>query len=111
MGLKYVYDYGYDHASSYFHPMADEGLNDIGLILSIPMPSRGSYNNTILQNACLSYLLLLNNSIPFLDIGLEAELKAFVDNLLRFTGTDEINSIVKADMILSLKISSVALNL
>jgi hypothetical protein len=100
MGLKYVYDFGYDHASTYVHPMAGEGLEDIGRLQGMKLSSREADPRVILQNACLSYLLLINNSLPYIKPGHDNWVSEFMDRLLKFTGTGDHLSLKKADLVL-----------
>jgi hypothetical protein len=87
LGLKFIYDYGYDHASTYVHPLADEGMQDIGHLMGVSVPERSSDDRTILQNACLSYLLLISHSIHLVEVPHKDAFSAAESHLLHFVGT------------------------
>jgi hypothetical protein len=100
MGLEFIYHFGYDHASSYVHPMADEGTQDIMRLLGLPPVSLGADSRTILQNASLSMQLLLRNALLSTEIKWDNRYYQFLDNIMHYTGTGEIDFLNVSDHLL-----------
>ena len=107
MKLGFIYPFGYEHASSYVHPMVDEGSDDISRLLGLPSRNLGADKRTILQNACLSIQLLLRNALLFADQEWDKKYYLFLDNIMHYTGTGGNDFLIMSNKLLqSLETSS-----
>ncbi len=102
MGLDFIYHFGYDHASTYVHPMADEGIQDIMRVIGMPSESLGADNRTILQNALLSMELLLRNALLSTGRKWNEEYYLFLDKAMQYTGTGKTEFLEESDRLMRL---------
>jgi len=64
MDLTFLYRYGYDYASRYVHPMADDGLDDFQVITLLqPKPESTAANIVVLQNSLLVASMVLQEAL------------------------------------------------
>ncbi len=64
MGLTILYRYGYDYASRYVHPMADDGQDDFYTITHLePRPNVPSAGIVVLSNSILIASMILQEGL------------------------------------------------
>lgn len=101
MGLDFIYHYGYDHASTFVHPLADEGFSDFEQLMHLPKLSQGANPVVVLQNSCFAGLLTLRHSLVASSLSWKSDYFLLLDNLMRYSGTGNPRLIEKARAVLS----------
>jgi len=101
MGLDFIYHYGYDHASTFVHPLADEGFTDFERLMHLPRLSQGANPVIVLQNSCFAGLLTLRHSLSASSLSWKSDYLLLLDNLMRYSGTGNLHLIEKARVILA----------
>lgn len=85
MGLGFLYRYGYDYASRYVHPMADEGETDFNRLISkedsnlLPDP-------TVIRNSLLAQSMLIQEGLNASTMKWRAIVYDYLDQLRTFLG-------------------------
>ena len=85
MGLGFIYRYGYDYASRYVHPMADEGETDFNRLISkndsdlLPDP-------TVIRNSLLAQSMLIQEGLNASSMKWRAIVYDFLDQILKYLG-------------------------
>jgi len=87
MGLGFLYTFAYQTGSSFVHPMADEGFEDLQRLVGIPGKNLGSPKEAILQNVCLSMLVLAKYCAQYSDPLSGAAYLEAISLLTIYTGT------------------------
>jgi len=100
MKLDFLYTYGYEVASSYVHPMADEGSQELEELIANTVRSLGSEKASLLQNACFALLLLVRYSVKYSSMAWDSRYSSFVDAMMKYTGTGDKASIVKGEILM-----------
>lgn len=63
MGMKFLYDYGYDYASSFVHPMSNDGIEDFKILLNISNDVRMGDPSLILKNSLVISTMTIQEGI------------------------------------------------
>lgn len=91
LGIHFVYKYGYDHASTLVHPMANDGWEDFinltGLYSDIELPDHRS----VISNSLLCNHLLHNHALKGLGFTWRKEIISFMDDAMNFLKTGNNN--------------------
>ena len=91
LGVSFVYKYGYDHASTLVHPMANDGWEDLihltGLYPDTELPDHRS----VISNSLLCHHLLHNNALQGLGFTWRKEVISFMDDAMDFLKTGSKN--------------------
>jgi hypothetical protein len=59
LGMRFLYTYGYDHASAHVHPMANDGLQDFHTITGLEPAPTFPDQTTVLSNTVLVTTMIL----------------------------------------------------
>ena len=62
-GLDFLYKYGYDHASTYVHPMANDGEQEFHRLTKLAEPRECGDNRLVINNSCLAVLMLIQEGL------------------------------------------------
>lgn len=86
LGLDFVYDYGYDHASTLVHPMANDGFEDFVILTGLYPDVERPDHRSVLSNGSLYTFLVLNNSMLGSGLGFKwkKEVVEFMDSCMDF---------------------------
>ena len=84
LNMQFFYKYGYDYASRYVHPMANEGEIDFNLLLEFSSNKREREKKIILSNTLLVYIVILQESLRISDYLWVSMVNNFLTNTLLF---------------------------
>lgn len=101
MDLGFLYRYGYDYASRYVHPMADEGETDFNRLIST-VKSASPPDPTVIINSILVQSMLIQEGLNASSLKWRAIVYNYLDQLRTFLGDRQnlefgntLNKIVK----------------
>lgn len=80
MGMEFLYKYGYDHASTHVHPMANDGQEDFYTITKLAAPEFPS-NMTVISNTILTSSMILQDALSFSSFAWRRALWDFLDDV------------------------------
>lgn len=88
MGLKFLYQFGYDYASTYVHPMAQDGEIDFVRITS-PKNHQSLPDATVVRNSILVHSMLIQEGLNASSVQWRAIIYDFIDQLREFLNDDK----------------------
>lgn len=65
MGMLFLYNFGYDYASTHVHPMANDGQQDFFTVTNIKPAKAFPSNITVLSNSILATTIILQDAMNF----------------------------------------------
>jgi len=98
-GVPPLYKYGYDIASTYVHPMANDGLQDFFNITGLEPPRNFPDHRSLLQNSIVVGCLIVQESLNRCDFQWHSVIKPFFPSLMNHLkdGSDEsMDALLKA---------------
>jgi len=87
MNLNFLYRFGYDYASMYVHPMAQEGENDL-IRLTTPSRHHSYPDSTVVKNSLLVHSLLIQEGLNGSSVKWMAVIYDFIDHFREFLKDD-----------------------
>lgn len=88
MGLGFLYQFGYDYASTHVHPMSDDGEGDFQAMTASPrvvaLP-----DTTVVRNSILVQSMLVQEALNVSNMRWRAVVFDFLEQVRIFTGTDD----------------------
>jgi hypothetical protein len=85
MGLTFLYRYGYDYASRYVHPMANDGMGDFQVITCPePRPHSPSADIVVLSNSILAASMILREALNTSSLAWMAVVYNAIDGVQNF---------------------------
>lgn len=86
MDMMFLYDYGYDHASTHVHPMSDDGLQDFHTITKLEFYSEPQFDISVVHNSILITSMILQDVLNYSSFQWRSILYDYIDevrNLLK----------------------------
>ncbi len=87
MGLPMLYKFGYDHASSLVHPMANDGQEDFHTITKLGNESDFPDHRVVLNNALLYSIVLNQKAMGGFEFQWRSIVLDFIDHTIEFLKT------------------------
>jgi hypothetical protein len=85
MGLTFLYRYGYDYASRYVHPMANDGSGDFQVITRLePRPDSPAADIVVLSNSILVASMILQEALNASSLAWMAVVYNAIDGVRNF---------------------------
>jgi hypothetical protein len=89
-GLSFLYNFGYDYASTHVHPMANDGSEDFFTLTGLkPKPDFPS-QISVLHNSLLVSCLILQEALNQSELGWRSIVYDFLDHIMRFLDTGSV---------------------
>jgi hypothetical protein len=89
MKLGFLYQIGYDYASTHVHPMADDGEGDFLALVVGPGP-QPTLDSTVVKNSILVQCVLVRESINVSSMRWRNFVWDFLDQIIEFIGTGNV---------------------
>ena len=87
MDLQFLYDHGYDYASTLVHPMANDGQEDFLRRMRVAKEEQLTDQIVVVNNAILATLLLIREGMNASNLSWRNILHDFLDHVLDFLRT------------------------
>ncbi|WP_419765895.1 MAG: DUF5677 domain-containing protein [Arcobacter sp.] len=65
MGMMFLYNYGYDPASTHVHPMSDDGLQDFHTITKLESYPESQSDISVVHNSIISSSMILQDALNY----------------------------------------------
>lgn len=89
LNMRFLYTYGYDHASAHVHPMADDGMQDFHIITGFEPAQAFPDQSTVLTNTLLLDTLLLQDALNASTLSWMALVYNTLNDLREYLGSGE----------------------
>jgi hypothetical protein len=87
MDLEFLYDYGYDYASTIVHPMANDGQEDFSRLTKIEVAESFPNHKITIHNSCLITMMIIRNGMTYSNFIWRGVINEFLDNFYNFLNT------------------------
>lgn len=89
LGMRFLYAYGYNHASAHVHPMADDGMQDFHTITGLEPAPAYPDQTTVLSNTLLVNSLVLQGALNASTMSWMALVYNTVNDVREYLGSGE----------------------
>ncbi len=83
-GLDFFYKYGYDHASTYVHPMANDGEQEFHRLTKLAEPRECGDTRLVISNSCLAVAVLIQEGLNISNFSWRKMVFDFLSDYLEF---------------------------
>ena len=83
LGMRFLYSYGYDYASTHVHPMANDGILDFFIITKLKRAQDFPDQRVLLSNTVLTGSMIVQQALNASTLAWRVLLFDFLDELRR----------------------------